>query len=373
MEKERKIFFVMAGGGHGTDKHYFDTIKNKRTVDEAKGYLSSAETEQLAQAVHSQPFAAWGAVPGPGNKRTWESMDPGDYVLVYRERKIILAAEIGAKIRSKALAKHYWGMDGTDQTWELMYFLINDFEINVRQTELNKYLGYEEGYHPQGFMAIRQEKVNALLSHYGDLLSFLHRIEAGQKPEEIDIDRQRVIEKVIDEQVEKAPTDHTEMQWRLIRLGQKSHFDVWVPKNDQGRAYDGNTFRDHVLKEFHETLDVPTYVQNIDTVWKFGYSIKSAFEIENSTSIYSGILRLSDLRSLAPNSSYPLFIVAQREKKHRVFEQLRRPTFASEYLQLDRAVKFLSYDAIRELDNDLKGERVGFDLAWLMERAESVA
>jgi hypothetical protein len=75
--------------------------------------------------------------------------------------------------------------------------------------------------------------------------------------------------------------------------------------------YDGHQFRDFVLQEFHETLDVPRSIQNIDVVWKFGpYSIKSAFEIEHSTSIYSGILRLSDLRAEAPSSNYPLFIVA---------------------------------------------------------------
>ena len=70
-----------------------------------------------------------------------------------------------------------------------------------------------------------------------------------------------------------------------------------------------------MLPEFHQTLDVPRSIQNIDVVWIFGpYSIKSAFEIEHSTSIYSGILRLSDLRAEGPNSNYPLFIVASQER-----------------------------------------------------------
>ena len=97
------------------------------------------------------------------------------------------------------------------------------------------------------------------------------------------------------------------MQWRLIRLGQLAKCDVWVPRNDQPKQYEGHQFRDFVLHEFHETLDVPRSIENIDVVWRFGpYSIKSAFEIEHSTSIYSGILRLSDLRAEAPNSNYPL-------------------------------------------------------------------
>ena len=70
---------------------------------------------------------------------------------------------------------------------------------------------------------------------------------------------------------------------------------------------------------------VPRSIENIDVVWKFGpYSIKSAFEIEHSTSVYSGILRLSDLRAEAPNSNYPMFIVASEDRRKKVFDELRR-------------------------------------------------
>jgi len=370
MIKDRKIFFVVASGGQNTPQHYVDTIKNKRTVDEASLFLEPKDAQKLKEKVHGQSFAVWGAVPGDRNVPTWETMDEGDYLLIYRGGKIILASEVALKVRNPKLARHYWKEDANGKTWELMFFLYNDNEVDVPIKSLNTYLGYAENYHPQGFMAIEQKKVNALLSHYGDLLSFLARIETGQKPEEIDVDSKKIVEQVIEEKVERAPTEHDEMQWRLIRLGNKSHFDVWVPSADQHRSFEGNNFRQFVLPEFQEAIDVPSYIKNIDTVWKLGLSIKSAFEIEHSTSIYSGILRLSDLRALAPNSNYPLFIVASRDRKFKVFEQLKRPTFTNDYLQLDRVVRFLSYDAVRELDNDLKGESVGFDIKWLTERAE---
>ena len=35
------------------------------------------------------------------------------------------------------------------------------------------------------------------------------------------------------------------------------------------------------------------YVENIDVVWKEEFRIDAAFEIENSTSIYSGLLRFA--------------------------------------------------------------------------------
>lgn len=371
MNISRKIFFVMAGGGHETDRHYYDTIKNKRSVNEFGKYLTSAEVERLTQYAHNRPYAIWGAVPGLSNIRNWGMMEEGDYVMVYREGKVILAAEIAMKVRNSNLARYFWNEDRDGETWEYMYFMINDVPFNLDISKLNKYLGYEESYHPMGFMAVKQEKVHTLLSEYGDLVSLLQKLSEGKELERIEFEKKRIINEVIEEKIDKSPTEHTEIQWRLIRLGNRSHFDVWVPIADQSKEFDGNKFRDFVIKDFQESIDVPIYIKNIDTVWKLGYSIKSAFEIEHSTSIYSGILRLSDLRALTPNSIYPLFIVANREKKNKVFEQLRRPTFSNDYLSLDRVVKFISYDSIRDLDESFKDKQPGFNIDWLLKETES--
>lgn len=364
----------MAGGGHETDRHYHDTIKNRRPVDEFSKYLASEEeVTRLKEYAHDRPYAVWGAVPGSNNIRNWETMEEGDYVMVYREGKIILAAEIAMKVRNANLAKYFWGQDRDGKTWEFLYFMINDVPFNLEMSKLNKYIGYEDSYHPQGFMAIKQERVDKLLSSYGDLISLLQKLSGGETLEKIEFEKKQIIETVIEEHIDKCPTEHTEIQWRLISLGNRSNYDVWVPAADQPKEFDGNKFRDFVIKEFQESIDVPTYIKNIDTVWKLGHSIKSAFEIEHSTSIYSGILRLSDLRALTPNSTYPLFIVANRERKNKVFEQLRRPTFSNDYLELDRAVKFLSYDAIRKLDEEAKKEQLGLNIDWILKEAEAVS
>lgn len=162
----------------------------------------------------------------------------------------------------------------------------------------------------------------------------------------------------IDEQIERVSTEHDEMHWRLIRLGHLAKCDVWVPRNDQAKQFQGYQFRDFVLREFHHTLNVPRSVENIDVVWKFGrYSIKSAFEIEHSTSIYSGILRLSDLRAEPPNSNYPLFIVTSENGRKKVFDELKRPTFPGPCLRLHEVIRFLGYDKVRELDNSSKNAK----------------
>ncbi len=373
MSKSKKIFFVLASGGHETDRHYQDTIKKRHPVNEFQKYLSNDEASRLKEYSHGRSYAVWGSVPGSSNIRNWEIMEEGDYVLVYRKGKIIFAAEVALKLRRADLAKYFWGIDANGQTWEYIYFMINDVQFDLDISKLSKYLGYEENFHPQKFMAIQQDKVNQLLSSYGDLVSLLEKLSVGRELEKIDVEKKEIISDVIDEQIEKAPTEHTEIQWRLIRLGHKANYDVWIPTSDQPKEFGGNKFRDYVIKTFQESIDVPPYIKNIDTVWKLGHSIKSAFEIEHSTSIYSGILRLSDLRALTPNSTYPLFIVANNERRNKVFEQLRRPTFSNDYLALDKCVKYLSYDAVRKLDVELKEEQMGLNIDWLLREALSVS
>jgi hypothetical protein len=57
--------------------------------------------------------------------------------------------------------------------------------------------------------------------------------------------------------------------------------------------------------------------------------IRKAFEIESSTAIYSGLLRLNDLVLAQPNNQVDLFIVASRSRRQKVFNQLIRPSFHS--------------------------------------------
>jgi hypothetical protein len=58
-------------------------------------------------------------------------------------------------------------------------------------------------------------------------------------------------------------------------------------------------------------------------------SIQRAFEIEATTSIYSGLLRLNDLVLGQPNIQIDLNIVAARKRREKVYTQLLRPSFQS--------------------------------------------
>lgn len=372
MSNLRRVFIVVAGGNSAAERHFEDTIQRKRNIAEIRRFLPQSEIENLEGIYHNAPFIVWGAVPGPMNESRWGKMKPGDIVLIYNHGYIRFVGEIAAKVRSRDLARYFWRETNEGQTWELMYFIVNEEKVNVPLQAVNPLFGYQEHYRPQGFSMIKEETVEVFAKHYGDLFGVLKTLE--KKEEVIPIpEEKKKVEEIVEEQIESAPSEHVEMQWRLIRLGKLANLDIWVPRADQNKEYEGHKFRDIVLPDFHESLDVPPTIKNIDVVWKFGpYSIKSAFEIEHSTAIYSGILRLSDLRAETPNSTYPLFIIASEDKRRKVFNELLRPTFTDSALRLNEVIRFLSYNRIREIDNSFKDVKV-FDSSILLNAGEKVS
>lgn len=66
----------------------------------------------------------------------------------------------------------------------------------------------------------------------------------------------------------------------------------------------------------------------IDVLWLEGECVLAAFEVEHSTSIYSGIVRMLDLALGVPGSAAQgLLLVAPDDRENQVGEQLRRPAF----------------------------------------------
>jgi hypothetical protein len=86
----------------------------------------------------------------------------------------------------------------------------------------------------------------------------------------------------------------------------------------------------------------------IDVIWLKGSSIQAAFEIESTTSIYSGLLRMADLISMLPNLTIPLFIVAPDERRQKVFTEVRRPTFRHLPTPMAELCRFPAFSTLKE-------------------------
>ena len=143
---------------------------------------------------------------------------------------------------------------------------------------------------------------------------------------------------------------HTEIQWRLLKLGSDMGLDVWVARNDKGKSFEGHCFKEipRIRSVLPTQFDDATHktIELIDVLWLSRNSIVGAFEIESTTSIYSGLLRMSDLLAMQPNLNIPLYLVAPDDRRNKVLAEVNRPTFAR--LHLVDKCRYLSFSAVLE-------------------------
>jgi hypothetical protein len=144
---------------------------------------------------------------------------------------------------------------------------------------------------------------------------------------------------------------HTEVQWLLLKLGNDMGLDVWVARNDKSQAFGDQPFSSlpGLKKALPLQFDEATTrtIELIDVLWLKGNSIQAAFEIESTTSIYSGLLRMSDLITMQPNLTIPLYIVAPSERRDKVVQEINRPTFARLKRPMSEMCRFISFEELR--------------------------
>lgn len=147
--------------------------------------------------------------------------------------------------------------------------------------------------------------------------------------------------------------ESTRMQALLAEIGARMGMQIWIPRNNR-EAVLGEWRGDHALLLDRLPLNYDDVtlrtIEQIDVLWLKGRAIKRAFEVEHTTSVYSGILRMADLLALQPNMDIRLHIVAPAARREKVFQELRRPVFSLlDRGPLSESCSLLSYDSVREL------------------------
>jgi len=146
--------------------------------------------------------------------------------------------------------------------------------------------------------------------------------------------------------------EHTEIQYLLLRLGSDLGFKVWVAQNDKNKQHNGNSFLSipNIITELPLQFDKQTTktIKLIDVLWLKKNSIEAAFEIESTTHIYSGLLRMSDLIAMQPNLNMSLYLVAPDSKRDKVMMEINRPTFSKMNQPLSEICRFIAFSKIRD-------------------------
>jgi EVE domain len=171
------------------------------------------------------------------------------------------------------------------------------------------------------------------------------------------------------------PRVHAEVQYLLVKLGGEMGLDVWVARNDRGVVVNGKRISD--LPRLRPKLPVQfdsvtqQIIELIDVLWLEGGAIVAAFEIESTTSIYSGLLRMSDLIAMQPNLKIPLYLVAPEERRDKVIREVNRPTFAKLSPPMTEMCQFISFSVLQKRLKEVEAYVRYLKPDFLAELAES--
>lgn len=147
-------------------------------------------------------------------------------------------------------------------------------------------------------------------------------------------------------QAQEVDLTHTEIQGWLRDMGLALGYQVWIASNDRSRNFEDGKLGKGCLEELPKALAQANgvdAVKLIDVIW-FEASNEhaiAAFEVEHSTSIYSGIVRMLDLvRGGGAPTLDSVFLVAPDDRENEVRAQIARPAFSS---IADLKVRYIPY------------------------------
>lgn len=149
---------------------------------------------------------------------------------------------------------------------------------------------------------------------------------------------------------EKQEEDsHTEIQYHLLKIGAALGYDVLSASNDRAKCHNGNNFSFISLADFpaiEVDTDTEKTIKLIDVIWfqKGTNKIVSAFEVEKTTSIYSGILRLIDLYYSFRSDPSSLFLIIPDSREKELLLQLGRPAIKGNNIE----ISYILFSDLRE-------------------------
>jgi hypothetical protein len=146
--------------------------------------------------------------------------------------------------------------------------------------------------------------------------------------------------------VDKETRLHTKAQYLLVEIGNLLGYDTYVPPEDFNKKINGITLGEKVIMK-----DIPPFtnprlidkVKHIDVIWFREEFPEFCFEVEDSTDVTKGLLRLYQIRQL----NAKLIIVGPKDRLRKFEKEINNDPF---YFIKDK-YRFISYE---ELENFFK-------------------
>ncbi len=184
-------------------------------------------------------------------------------------------------------------------------------------------------------------------------------LDAQSQPSVRENGRLRPLNTLIPSPTMQARHLHDEIQMYLLKWGGQLGLKVHVARNDR-QLYQSRQFAlqtPQTIDELPQPFDPISrrIIEHIDILWLQENALIAAFEIECTTTVYSGLLRLTDLCAVQPHLHTPLYLVAPQRRLAKISRELHRPTFNLLVPPLAQRCRFLPWETLQKRLPELEG------------------
>ena len=160
---------------------------------------------------------------------------------------------------------------------------------------------------------------------------------------------------------------HSGIQNMLLRLGEEMGLKLWLAGDNQNDTVKLSSLYNisRLPVQKYKYPGARKIIEKIDVMWIEDDRIIAAFEVEHTTPINEGLLRLCDLK-IVTESQPCLYIVADRKDDDRVWTRINRPTFTK--LELD--CRYIPYDLLIRKYNEVTQSTSSLSGNWRQLLAE---
>jgi hypothetical protein len=215
-------------------------------------------------------------------------------------------------------------------------------------------LGDEDGEIIKNLLLEQAQNMRVFEMDAADLRHIAQRTVVRTETGEVEVEVPEREEERLPAEPQFEPRASLKVQAKVAQLGATLGFSIWVPPGDKGKIIEllPASYHSSLVNTLPLNYDSATLktIENIDVIWLQRRAIHHAFEVEHTTAIYSGLLRMADLLAMQPRMNISLHIVAPSERRDQVRREIVRPVFSVlEGGAMSDRCSFLSYEAIEDI------------------------
>jgi MoxR-like ATPase len=106
-------------------------------------------------------------------RSSWSNIEPGDFLIFYRDSEYTHAAEVIATEEDEDLGKAVWSNYEEGAPWLCIIYLDEPVKLGVASSEVHGLAGYDIDY-PMGFSPLNEMGVGGIRGKYGSVESFVY-------------------------------------------------------------------------------------------------------------------------------------------------------------------------------------------------------